>query len=110
MFGEVSYLMNPGSLTTVQLVGVEENIQTKEYTCIQLLCLCLRLSFEVKVFLPFVYLVSVGKGQIGCQFGAIYQREPVAIANMCFFSGPKTCTQIQLKHFKTNHKMQVPDC
>lgn len=34
MFGEVSYLMNPGSLTTVQLVGVEENIQTKEYTCI----------------------------------------------------------------------------
>lgn len=26
MFGEVSYLMNPGSLTTVQLVGVEKKL------------------------------------------------------------------------------------
>lgn len=103
--------MNPGSLTTVQLVGVEENIQTKEYIRVSSCCVCVYDSvLKLRFFLPFVYLVGVGKGQIGCQFGVIYQREPVAIANMCFFSGPKTCTQIQLKHFKTNHKMQVPDC
>lgn len=62
MFGEVSYLMNPGSLTTVQLVGVEKNIQTKEYTCIQLLCLCLRFSFEVKVFFTLCLFGRCRKG------------------------------------------------
>lgn len=86
--------MNTGSLTTVQLVGVEENIQTKEYiyTCIQSLCLCVRFSFKFRSFPLFVYLVSVGKGKVGCQFGAIYHREPVAITNMCFLSGQKTDT------------------
>lgn len=67
-------------------------------------------TIQFRFFPLFVYLVSVGKGKIGCQFGAIYHREPVAITNMCFFSGQKTCTQIQIMHFETNNKMQMLDC
>lgn len=58
-------------------------------------------------FSPSLFIWSVS---VGCQFGAIYHREPVAITNMCFFSGQKTCTQIQIMHFETNHKMQMLDC
>lgn len=100
--------MNTGSLTTVQLVGVWGK-HTNKRIYVYLVTMFV-FTIQFRFFPLFVYLVSVGKGKVGCQFGAIYHREPVAITNMCFFSGQKTCTQIQIMHFETNHKMQMLDC
>lgn len=52
--------MNPGSLTTVQLVGVEENIQTKEYIRVSSCCVCVYDSvLKLRFFYPlFIWSVS----------------------------------------------------
>lgn len=52
--------MNPGSLTTVQLVGVEENIQTKEYIRVSSCCVCVYDSvLKLRLFYPlFIWSVS----------------------------------------------------
>lgn len=55
--------MNTGSLTTVQLVGVEENIQTKEYiyTCIYLVTMFVfTIHFKFR-FSPSLFIWSVSE-------------------------------------------------